>query len=91
MGCNPDGSITIRTLGDYREFGYTLSATCEAERCNRRTLAVTLDDLIRIFGEAWDFIDTKPPIKCTVCGSNRISYIVNTNGMDGRKTLGHST
>ncbi len=90
MGRNPDGSITIRTLGDYREFGYTLSATCEGERCNRRTLAVTLEDLIRIFGPEWDAISHRLPIKCTVCGSNRISYIVNTNRMDSR-TLGHST
>ncbi len=82
MGRNPDGSITISTLGDYREFGHSFGAYCEAHDC-RRKLSVTLDDMIRIFGPDWPFVKQKPPIKCAACGSRNISYIVapgNTTG-----------
>ncbi|RIY00236.1 hypothetical protein D3218_13200 [Aureimonas flava] len=90
MGHNPDGSITVSKLGDYAEFGYTLSATCEGFGCSRRPLAVTLEDLIRIFGPDWPFVERKPRIKCQVCGSNRISWIIGMSGREDRKTLGHS-
>ncbi|WP_416358176.1 hypothetical protein ACLNGM_09815 [Aureimonas phyllosphaerae] len=88
MGHNPNGSITISTLGDYAEFGHTLSATCEGYGCGRRSLAVTLGDLIRIFGADWPFVAHKPPIRCTECGSRDISYIIGTAG-DARPTMGH--
>lgn len=84
MGRNPNGSITISTLGDFAEEGHTLRATCEGYGCNRRSLPVTLDDLIRIFGPDWPFITRKPPIKCAECGSNRISYTVAPTNTTGR-------
>lgn len=89
MGRNPHGSITLMTLGDYAEFGHTLSATCEGHGCGRRSLPVTLDDLIRIFGADWPFVERKPLIRCTECGSRDISYIIGTTG-DARQDLDHS-
>lgn len=83
MGHNSDGSITISTLGDFREFGHSFQAYCDEYGC-RRTLAVTLDDMIRIFGPDWPFTSRKPPIKCAECGSNRISYTVAPRNTTGR-------
>lgn len=89
MGRDLNGSITISTLGDYAEFGHMLSATCEGHGCGRRSLPVTLDDLIRIFGSDWPFVARKPPIRCTECGSRDISYTI-SSASDAGMTLGHS-
>lgn len=85
MGRNPDGSITISTLGDHREFGYTLTAYCETYGC-RRALSATLDDLIRIFGADWPITRQKPPIKCVECGGRDISWIMSPKNTTGQAT-----
>ena len=64
---------TIDTLGKLADAGMGLAWTCN--HC-RRTLALTLDEAIRRRGRDQVFVQWKPRIICSSCGSRDFSMRV---------------
>lgn len=88
MPRNPDGSITISTLGDHIDEGNDISAYCDD--CGRSTY-LNLEKLAEKLGRGHSALVGKlgPKLKCSKCGSKRMSFIVHVHaGWDGKG--GHS-
>ena len=88
MGKNPDGSITIHTIGDHLDEGDDISVYCDdCEWSTMLDLEMLAEKLGRDHGAMAQ--DLRPKLKCSRCGSKNMSFIVrNYAGWDG--TGGHS-
>jgi hypothetical protein len=88
MPKNPDGSITIHTIGDRIDEGQDMKAYCDD--CQWST-TLNLEKLAEKLGRDHSGLarDLKRRLKCSRCGSKNISFIVHANaGWNG--TGGHS-
>jgi hypothetical protein len=88
MGRNPDGSISISTIGDRIDAGQDMSAHCND--CQWST-TLSLEKLAEKLGRDHSALagDLKHRLKCSRCGSKNMGFTVHTNaGWDG--TGGHS-
>lgn len=88
MGKNPDGSISIHTIGDRLDEGDKISVYCDD--C-RWSTTLDLEMLAGKLGRDHSALaqDLRPKLKCSRCGSKNMSFIVRVNaGWDG--TGGHS-
>lgn len=88
MPLNPDGSISISTLGDFIDEGMGITAYCDG--CHRGQ-SLDLERLADRLGREHGALarDLKPKLKCARCGSKNISFTVLSHaGWDG--TGGHS-
>lgn len=88
MPRNPDGSITISTLGDHIDEGHDISAHCG--NCGRKVylnLEMLAEKLGRDHSALVSELGTK--LKCSGCGSKQISFTLHVHaGWDGKG--GHS-
>jgi hypothetical protein len=83
MGVNPDGSITIHSLGDRIDAGHEMSVFCSD--CGRRS-DLDLEALAEKLGRDHSALaaDLATKLKCQECGSKRMSFNVRANvGWDG--------
>lgn len=94
MPTNPDGSISIRTLGDFIDAGYGYSVYCDAEingtRCGHQA-KLDLEKLAERLGRDHSALagDLSKKLRCTVCGRQKMSFNITTSvGWDG--SGGHS-
>jgi hypothetical protein len=88
MPRNPDGSVTIRTIGDHLDQGNKISAECNT--CQRR-VKLDLEKLAEQLGRDHSALvgALGPKLKCSRCGSKGVCFTVHVNaGWDG--TGGHS-
>lgn len=88
MPRNPDGSITISTIGDFIDEGYDLFANCSD--CGRRTL-LPLEKLAERLGRDHGALvgQLGRKLSCSRCGSKNMTFTVVPHGTwDG--SGGHS-
>lgn len=88
MPQNPDGSVSISTIGDFIDEGMGITAYCGG--CGRGQ-TLDLERLAEKLGRDHGALagDLKPKLKCARCGSKDMSFIVRSNaGWNG--SGGHS-
>lgn len=83
MPINPDGTLSVSTLGDFIDEGYDYYAQCSD--CSWRT-RLSLERLAERLGRDHSALagDLVPKLKCSRCGSKRMTFTVVPNaGWDG--------
>jgi hypothetical protein len=79
MPRNPDGSISIRTIGDHIDHDHRISAHCsDCRRSTRLDLEALAARLGRDHGARVK--DLAPKLKCSGCGSKAITFTVSPGG-----------
>lgn len=88
MPRNPDGSISIHSLGDRIDAGQSMTVICS--ECGRHN-NLNLEALVEKLGRDHSALagDLAKKLRCKECGSKRMSFSVGSRaGWDG--TGGHS-
>lgn len=74
--------IVVETLSDLLTGGYGISWYCGNDKCGR-TLPLSLEQAIELFGADFQFVDQKLPVRCAECGSRKINKSLTAPGTGG--------